>query len=125
MPAGARQQQVTTAHESWRHNRYERPTRTFFVFDLLLDLEDGVGRLEIERDDLTNEQFDVDLHRVEHEDSSSCEHARAKSRAPPSTRDDAAAAKRAGQWRHRQREAACAPLTARTSHRLLIDRIAS
>jgi len=41
--------------------RYERPTRTFFVLDLLLDLEDGTGRLDIERD--SNGHY-VDLHRV-------------------------------------------------------------
>ena len=44
--------------------RYERPTRTFLVFDLLLDLEDGVGRLDIERDGLGSEGHDEDLHRA-------------------------------------------------------------
>ena len=67
MPAGARQQQVTTAHESWRHNRYERPTRTFFVLDLLLDLVDGGGRLDINTENPVRESPDVQQYRVIYE----------------------------------------------------------
>jgi len=42
--------------------RNERPARTFFVPDLLLDLEDGVGRLDIERDGRASEGLDVQQH---------------------------------------------------------------
>ena len=38
--------------------------RTFFVKDLLLDLIDGVGGFDIERDRLANEGLDEDLHRA-------------------------------------------------------------
>ena len=55
-------------------HRYERPTRTFFVFDLLLDLEDGVGRRDIERDSLASDVLDVQQHRAVDGRADACRH---------------------------------------------------